>query len=322
MKRVLSMILLVGLLVSGFTGLAVAAEGGNNSTNLPYYLSVTGTVTSVQETTGADGAKYITVSIEDENGNQANLILNEKTVYPFESEFSAGDVVTGFYQASGPMLAIWPPQYNIAVLVAGIPEGFSVKADRFNEWEDNADGYMLAFGGTFAFRVNDDTEIVLADGKDFTNGEIDGRRIVVIYDISTRSIPELTTAKKVIVLFEDAVALPDDITEVAINASDWPILVDGVEIEAPAASQTEDGTLMVPLRAIAEALGFEVSWEAATKTVSLDDAVKLTIGDSGSVIINNFTYVPLSYFRDVLQMPNAFAFEGQIEIHSEGERME
>jgi len=33
----------------------------------------------------------------------------------------------------------------------------------------------------------------------------------VIYDISTRSIPELTTASSLIVLYEDAVTLPIDI---------------------------------------------------------------------------------------------------------------
>jgi len=37
---------------------------------------------------------------------------------------------------------------------------------------------------------------------------------------------------------------------------------------------------------------------------------------------NGSTFVPLSFFRDVLGMPNAFAFEGQIEIHSTGDRID
>ena len=322
MKKVLSMILMAGLLMSGFTGMAAAAEDENGTTNSSYYLSITGTVVSMEEVTGANDDTYTTVNIEDENGNPVKLNVNEETVYPFEKELSVGDTVTGFYQANAPMPLIWPAQYKIAVLAAGVPEGSNLKVDRFNDWADHADDYMLAQGGAFAFKMNDDTEITLADGKDFTNGEIDGRRLVIIYSASTRSIPELTTAEKVIVLFEDIMPLPEETLEVTIDASEWPILVDGVEIDAPAAFQTDDGIVMTPLRAIAEALGFEVKWDGKTRTVSLDETTKLVIGDSGSVIRNDLTYVPLSYFKDELKMVNAFAFEGQIEIHSEGEIME
>ena len=111
-------------------------------------------------------------------------------------------------------------------------------------------------------------------------------------------------------------------TDVDLNMAEWPILVDGVQIETAETFLTDDGTLMVPLRAIAEALGFEVEWDAAARAVTVGDKATLTIGESSSVIADNLTYVPLGFFRDVLEMPNAFAFEGQIEIHSAGEPME
>lgn len=111
-------------------------------------------------------------------------------------------------------------------------------------------------------------------------------------------------------------------TDVDLNMAEWPILVDGVKIETAKAFQTDDGTLMVPLRAIAEALGFEVEWDATARAVAVGEKVTLTIGESSSVIVDNLTYVPLGFFRDTLKMPNAFAFEGQIEIHSTGETME
>jgi len=313
MKKMLSLLMVTGLLLAATTGAALAADDSADSQKaMSYYLSITGTVVSLEGN----------VKIEDENGNPATLVISDKTVYPFESELSVGDVVTGFYLANAPMIMIWPPQYNIAVLIAGIPEGDSVKADRFYAWKDNSEGYMLSQEGSFAFKIGKETEVVLADGKDFTGGEIEGRRMVVIYDMSTRSIPELTTARKVIVLFEDAVPLPEIVPEPIIDAAGWPVVVDGVEIDAPAAFQTDDGIVMVPLRAIAEALGFKVEWDAKARAVTLDEKVKLVIGEEGSVIVNSFTYVPLSYFKDVLEMVNAFAFEGQIEIHSEGEIME
>jgi hypothetical protein len=87
---------------------------------------------------------------------------------------------------------------------AGIPEGMNVKAGRFNTWEGN-DGYFISHDGSFAFRIDDDTEVILEDGIDFIGGDLNGRRIMVIYGVSTRNIPEMTTASKLIVLYESVV---------------------------------------------------------------------------------------------------------------------
>ena len=53
------------------------------------------------------------------------------------------------------------------------------------------------------------------------------------------------------------------------NQSGVRILVDGEALHAPAAYISQDGTTMVPLRAVAEALGCEVAWDPATRTVSI-----------------------------------------------------
>ena len=274
------------------------------------------------------------------------MIVTDRTVYPFESELNVGDTVTGYYLANVPMILIYPPQYTIAVLVAGIPEGLNLNVDRFSPMEDNDNDYLLSQGGMFAFLIGGNTEIVLANGDDFSDGDIAGRRMIVIYDISTRSIPELATAIKVIVLYEDAVTGPEPIPdwmlpeytlpEYTIDASGWPIFVDGEEITAPAAFQTEDGIVMVPIRAIAEALGYKVKWDGELQSVRLGVAIHIWIGNTEAHVgrmapielqtapqsVNGSTYVPLSFFKDVLGMANAFAFEGQIEIQSTGEIME
>ena len=49
------------------------------------------------------------------------------------------------------------------------------------------------------------------------------------------------------------------------------ILIDGVPLDASSAYVT-DGTTMVPLRAVAEALGCEVVWDADTYTVQITSA--------------------------------------------------
>lgn len=50
------------------------------------------------------------------------------------------------------------------------------------------------------------------------------------------------------------------------------ILVDGEPLEAPTAYISADGLTMVPLRTVAEALGCEVTWDPAARTVSIASA--------------------------------------------------
>ena len=178
-------------------------ENGENNeiADIAEFFSITGEVESVEEDDG-----MIRVTIEDTDGNPAVLVLNEDVVFPFDEEFDVGDTITGWYKTNAPMIMIWPPQYNIAVLAAGAPEGSNIKVDRFTEWTDHEGNYMLSQDKMFAFTTDDETEIVLANGDDFINGDLEGRKIIVIYGISTRSIPEMATASKLIVLFEDVVA--------------------------------------------------------------------------------------------------------------------
>jgi hypothetical protein len=66
---------------------------------------------------------------------------------------------------------------------------------------------------------------------------------------------------------------------------------------------------MVPLRIIAEALGAEVNWDNATRTVTIatrEEKITLTIDiplpdDMGTpVIVNGLTFVPVRYVSEAL----------------------
>jgi len=338
MKKVISTILAAGLIIAAMSGMAMASNGDEYDSlpPLPHYLAVSGKIVSINDYYGQPD--WLKIVIDDDHGNPGVLVINENTVFPFSDEYQVGDVVTGFYLANVAMITIWPPQYTTAILVAGMPDGLNVKADRFFEWEGNSGDYLLSQGGQFAFRTDESTEIILANGDDFSDGDIIGRRLVVIYGMSTRSLPELATAQKVIVLYEDAVPLPDMPPAVWISADGWPILVDEVEIEAMPAYQTEDGYLMVPLGAILQALEMNAVWDGDTRTVTINDTIWFVIGDydyntgdeetiviegaPAPAIVDDRTFVPLQFFTQVLDLPNAFAFEGRIEIHSVGERME
>ena len=177
-------------------------EDFNADTTVAAYFSVRGKVVSIEE---ADG--FIRVEIEDTDGNPAYLIIDENTVFPFSKEFNVGDEVTGWYLTDRPMIMIWPPEYNISVLVAGAPDSANIKVDRFHAWDLNRELHYISQDEMFAFSLDENTEVILANGDDFTDGEIEGRRIVVIYGISTRGIPEMAVAEKLIVLYEDIVPL-------------------------------------------------------------------------------------------------------------------
>jgi len=171
--------------------------GGYDLDNLAAYYSIRGEIVSVDI---YDGVTYI--KIIDINGSEAVLLLSGDTVFPFSDSFEVGDTVTGWYRTDAPMAMIYPPQHNVAVLVAGAPEDVNVRVGWFHNLEDNNDGYFLSQGGEFAFRIDENTEIALEDGTELTRDALNNRRIVVIYGMSTRSIPELATANRLIVLFE------------------------------------------------------------------------------------------------------------------------
>jgi len=91
---------------------------------------------------------------------------------------------------------------------------------------------------------------------------------------------------------------------------------------------------MLPLRAISEALGFEVAWDGENRIVTLDREIRFPIGKdlyrdsdgqdhvlgAAPVIVEDRTFVPIGFFKKVLAVNNAYVFEGQITIDN-GELM-
>ena len=114
---------------------------------------------------------------------------------------------------------------------------------------------------------------------------------------------------------------------------DWPIYVNGVQIDAPAVLRTDGGCRMVPLRPIAEALGYEVRWDEATRGITLNDTIALWIGvnryEFGGRVIDrdcdytittfpilrdNHTYVPFCFFRDKMGLSYSTARAGLVNV--------
>lgn len=301
-----------------------------------YFSSFAGTVKEVSDFEDARGTNLF-VTVENADGQVANLVIPEDAFFVNDNEITVGAEVTGYFRANAPAPLIYPPQYNVSVVAVDLDEATFIKVDRFNENLTSQDGLLR-------LNINDDTTIVTQGGQAF-EGELTNRKLVVFYDVSTRSIPAITTPNKVVVMYETVVPPIGNIDEgdlieppignlddVAIDVSGWEIIVEGQRITGSGFT-SEAGAVMVPLRAIAEAAGFEITWEwsATERLVMLDGDIALRIGDTtyfnnGTAIELPFapelvngttTYVPLQFFRIVAGMNNAYAFEGQIVVNNE-----
>lgn len=100
------------------------------------------------------------------------------------------------------------------------------------------------------------------------------------------------------------------------NAFAINISVDGSPLELTTAPVIENGTTLVPMRAIFEELGLQVKWDDATKTVTGTTEgleIKLTLGSNTAYVngtaktipvpakaINGSTMVPVRFIADAL----------------------
>lgn len=106
----------------------------------------------------------------------------------------------------------------------------------------------------------------------------------------------------------------DSLKDILKEKDNSKIIINGLEIETIV---NEDNIVMIPLRKAVEQIGFEVSWNAADQSVFIakgQATAKLRIGDevyianhkipyileAVPVIINDYTYVPVSFLETVL----------------------
>jgi len=110
------------------------------------------------------------------------------------------------------------------------------------------------------------------------------------------------------------------------------ILINGRTVKAPAPYiRGDEGTVMVPLRAVAEQLGLNVSWNEADKSIRIGADMYIFIGKDYYIINDGapvtfglppeisagFTYVPISFFQNALTGYLAFAQDGRVMIEND-----
>lgn len=247
-------------------------------------------------------------------------------------DIKKGDKITVYSNAYAPAPLILPPQYQAdVILVEDNAEISSLRMADVDTYVKGEDEMLVNVSNTLALNIADDTEIVDREGKKVDAKELDKKDLAVIYSTSTKSIPAQTTPVKVVVLGENEMALkalesanttPAPTPEVTPEVTDAPVDYSNVkDISVGEVVITniykKNDTLMVPLREIAEKLGFTVEWDGELKAVMLNSGMySLKIGENAygkgkmmpqplkaAPVIkdDDLTYVPVEYFTELLE---------------------
>ena len=138
-----------------------------------------------------NGGCFTLMSVIDRTGSQVNFVVEPKTYFVDGAIVSAGDQVTGYYDANAPVPLIFPPQYRALVMVKESPSQ-NVKVDFFNS-------QLISSDGQLKLNRSPATQITLENGQPFKRNPAN-RNLIAVYGPSTFSIPAQTTPMKIIVL--------------------------------------------------------------------------------------------------------------------------
>ncbi len=265
----------------------------------PIFIKVAGTIENVEE---RNDATYYTTK----DGENTNVFVVNKDTLIFDNtgkevKLQKGDKVTAYTYANKPMLMIYPPQYNPEVIIVESKEMGSVTVDFFNKDLVNTDNSLK-------LNVGEETVVQSQSGKEVSAKDLAEQHLLVFYTITTRSIPAQTPPTKVIVLDATAEEQGEVGEETASNSAVQEIIKnDFYDI---------NGTTMVPLRLIAEELGFKVE-STGTGAIISKGALSYTItrGEKAygyNKALRHFevapalleptkTYVPVEFFEELMQ---------------------
>ena len=265
------------------------------------------------------------VMLENSAGVQTGFMITAETYVNDDVVLAEGSNITFYYNPSGIAPAIYPPRYYAEVVTAELGTQ-SFYFGVFNQDLINTNN-SLKIIGTQA------SQIITTYGSPYTE-TINNKLLLVYYTKATFSIPAQITPYKIVV-FDENTDSYENVTRAISAVDEMDIVVENNIISAPRAFINNDGVVMVPLREIAEALSYSVTWNEAEASIGLNTNEKMIIGSNlyttaygitvelkaPAVLVQGRTFVPLNFFTKVTMLNNAYVFEGSIVIDN-GEKME
>lgn len=246
------------------------------------------------------------------------ILLNDETrEFVTKDILEEGMTISGYYSKDTIILESMPPQLSVDVVIINeSKEPVSIHVSKFND-------ELISIDNILKILPSEDTIIINRDGEKVEKEDIIDKDLIVFYTISTRSIPAQTTPEKIILIEREE-------KEPKIIILDQ-LVIDGVEtILNNLAYENEEGVVMIPLRQVAETLGYEVKWNNETKTAELIKGphwFAVTIGDNNynfakmllrletsPELKNSTTYVPITFLKEVMGLNVEILEEGLINI--------
>lgn len=280
MKRKIALLLAAAML--GMTPCAFAAEEPlEPGETAPYRVEEQAVITDVQTSLHEGDITLVpAITVQTDTYDALTLRLKESTFLADAADGSLrrmtdvaspdkllqeGDTILVTYGATATLSE--PAQTDAELVVVHPGEGTTPHlVDAEAVTRDAADGSVsfLTDNGSLIVHTQRDTPVTTLYGDAAANANIYvGGRLVVWYDIVLTSYPGQTAPEKVVLL------PTDDRSFTIISGGDIAI----------AEGRVENGVAMVPVRKVAEALGYTVTWNGAEESVQLtrDDGASMTI---------------------------------------------
>ncbi|WP_342505748.1 stalk domain-containing protein [Sporosarcina sp. FSL K6-2383] len=232
--------LLAGSAVGGYSAYAqediipIMAENEQQVQNTTNYMKATGVVQEIEKE--ANGLR-LTIENEDKmvtilRINNESLLFDAGTTNGLkQEELKKGAIIEAYYDKNKPMIMIYPATITPEIVIVKNEEVFGeVKVSQF-------DKDFLSLDRELKLNIGEETPLFNQQGKAIELKDLQGKELMVFYTITTRSLPPQTPPNKVIALDN----LTPDVQEIIANDH-----------------YMKNGVKMIPLRKVAEHLGYYV----------------------------------------------------------------
>ncbi|MBD7984542.1 copper amine oxidase N-terminal domain-containing protein [Sporosarcina sp. Sa2YVA2] len=284
----------------------------NEKEMTPSFIKTEGTIDSVEK---RENSTFYTITYEDK---PAAFFVTKNTLVFDNSgnkvDLAKGDKVTIYTDADNPMLAIYPPQYNPEVVIVEKDDKGSVAVGTFDE-------ELFSEELSLKLNVGEKTELSSVSGKEVKMDDLKGKDLLVFYTITTRSIPAQTPPEKIVVLdgaMDEVEPTPEPEKPEVTPEPETPETDAAVDAIIAANHKMVNGVKMVPLRAIAEELGYKVKSTGNGAIVSKEGEARsftITRGEkkygynkalrqfeeAPALLEKWTTYVPVSFVDDLME---------------------
>lgn len=206
-------------------------------------------------------------------------ILNAVTGDPL----AAKDIREGemAYVYTSPVMTMsMPPQAGAELILVGIPADFSVpsymEVDRVQKNDDGT--VVLGTNQAINVTLTGETKVFPFLTRNIVTKEMiqPGQKVLVWHGPVLLSYPGQTTATKVMVFGSEYKGF------VSLDGDQFSVNGEPMTFMAPAVPKVDGSTYLLPLRKVAEQLGYNVNWDAKTRTVSVslngEEAYRFVLG--------------------------------------------